>query len=111
YLGPSILQLVHLFVILVTNTFTLVALAILLLRTLWLFAQNITTIESWEIERHEVLVRRARANGGFLYAPDGSRVRLRKQEFPYDIGFFSNMRQAMGGSLNVSESGRAIDDG
>ncbi|KAI5286259.1 Palmitoyltransferase [Ascosphaera aggregata] len=79
-------------------------LSILFLRTLWLFVQNITTIESWEIERHEALVQRARASGGYLSTSDGIRVHIRKQEFPYDIGFFRNMRDAMGGSANVSHS-------
>ena len=58
-----------------------------------------TTIEGWEIERHETLVRRARRQGGFLNGPDGMRIKIRKQEFPYDIGILQNMRQGMGGSL------------
>ncbi|KAI5306383.1 Palmitoyltransferase [Ascosphaera pollenicola] len=62
---------------------------------------NMTTIESWEIERHEMLVRRARASGGYLSAPDGTQIRIRKQEFPYDLGFFKNVKEAMGGSANV----------
>lgn len=28
-------------------------------------------------------------------------MRIKKQEFPYDIGIFANMRQGMGGSINV----------
>ena len=59
---------------------------------------NVTTIEGWEIDRHETLVRRARLKGGYLNGPDGTRVRLRKQEFPYDIGILHNIRQGMGGS-------------
>lgn len=58
-----------------------------------------TTIEGWEIERHETLVRRARVRGGYLYGPDGMTVNIRKQEFPYDIGILENMKQGMGGSL------------
>ena len=58
-----------------------------------------TTIEGWEIERHETLVRRARLLGGYLDGPDGTKVRIRKQEFPYDIGILRNMRQGMGGTL------------
>lgn len=102
YLGPSVFQLTHLFILIVLNTLTLTILSILLLRTLWLFLQNTTTIESWEIERHEMLVQRARATGGYLTAPDGTQVRVRKQEFPYDLGFFKNMKEGMGGSANVS---------
>lgn len=55
-----------------------------------------TTIEGWEIERHETLVYRARKLGGYLNGPDGMRLRLQKQEFPYDIGIYQNIRQGMG---------------
>jgi len=57
---------------------------------------NITTIESWEIERHATLLRRSRFLGGYLDGPDGIKVRITKQEFPYDIGLWSNVVQAMG---------------
>lgn len=53
----------------------------------------------WEVERHESLVRRARVHGGYLDGPDGMKVRMKKQEFPYDIGIYQNMRQGMGGTL------------
>ena len=86
----------------VINTFTLMALAILWLRTGWCIAANKTTIETWEIERHHKLLRRSRALGGYLDGPDGIKVRIRKQEFPYDIGIFQNIQQNMGGSANVS---------
>lgn len=65
-------------------------------------AFNTTTIESWEIERHETLVRRARVLGGYLEGPAGKRIQIKKQEFPYDIGFWSNIKNGMGGSANVS---------
>ncbi|KAK5743968.1 Palmitoyltransferase [Elasticomyces elasticus] len=42
----------------------------LLGRTLWSLGLNMTTIEGWEVERHEAVVRRARASGGLLNAPD-----------------------------------------
>lgn len=80
---------------------TVLALFILLVRTLYSILFNVTTIESWEIERHETLVRRARVMGGYLDAPGGQKIRIKKQEFPYDIGIFSNMSQAMG-TINVS---------
>jgi hypothetical protein len=63
---------------------------------------NTTTIESWEIERHETLVRRARVLGGSLEGPGGVNIVIRKQEFPYDIGIFSNVVQSMGDTMNVS---------
>ena len=81
---------------------TVFALFVLLVRSLWSLLFNTTTIESWEIERHETLVRRARALGGQLEGPGGVKIRIKRQEFPYDIGIFSNIRQGMGGSINVS---------
>ena len=80
------------------NSITLFALAILLARSIWCLGGNVTTIEGWEIERHETLVRRARVLGGYLDGPDGTRLNLRKQEFPYDIGILQNMKQGMGGT-------------
>lgn len=71
------------------------------MRSLWSLLFNTTTIESWEIERHGTLVRRARTLGGHLEGPGGVKVRIKRQEFPYDIGLFSNIRQGMGGSINV----------
>ena len=58
-----------------------------------------TTIEGWEIERHETVVRRARVRGGYVDGPDGTRVKISRQEFPYDIGILQNMRQGMGSPL------------
>ena len=81
---------------LVVNSFTLFALSILLARNLWCLAGNMTTIEGWEIERHESLVRRARKLGGFVHGSDGVPVRICKQEFPYDIGIYNNIRQGLG---------------
>ncbi|KAI1515664.1 Palmitoyltransferase [Pyrenophora tritici-repentis] len=96
YLGPTPFQLAHLFTVLIVNTFTLFVLGVLLLRNIWCLAVNTTTIEGWEIERHRTLVRRARQFGGYLAAPDGVKVRIRKQEFPYDIGIWSNIVESMG---------------
>ncbi|KAL1993248.1 hypothetical protein VTN49DRAFT_3197 [Thermomyces lanuginosus] len=101
YLGPSVFQLAHFFVLILVNTFTLIALSLLLIRTLWSLGANVTTIESWEIERHRTLLRRARYFGGYLDGPDGLKVRIQKQEFPYDIGIFKNIKAGMGGSSNI----------
>lgn len=95
-------QLVHLFLLLFVNSVTWLGIFILLIRTLGSLFFNTTTIESWEIERHETLVRRARVLGGSLEGPGGVKIAIRKQEFPYDIGFFSNIVQGMGDSINVS---------
>ena len=90
--------MIFLFVFLVVNSVTLFALGILLARNIWCLGGNVTTIEGWEIERHETLVYRARKQGGYLDGPGGARIRIRKQEFPYDIGIFQNIRQGMGGT-------------
>lgn len=91
------MELLSLFVLLLVNSITLFALSILLLRSLWSLGANITTIEGWEIERHSALLRRARVLGGYLDGPDGLRVKIFKQEFPYDIGIYQNIKQGMGG--------------
>ena len=101
YLGPTWIQLTHLFLLLAVNSMTVFAIFILLLRTIYTLALNTTTIESWEIERHEALVQRARPFGGFLDAPGGVQVRIQKQEFPYDVGIWENIKAGMG-SGNVS---------
>lgn len=75
---------------------------ILLARSIYSLVLNTTTIEAWEIERHETLVRRAKVLGGYLEGPGGIKIRIRKQEFPYDVGIWTNVKDGMGGSLNVS---------
>jgi len=94
--------MVYLFILLAVNSLIAFALFILLLRSLWSLGANTTTIESWEIERHKALLRRARHFGGYLDAPGGVKIRIRKQEFPYDIGIWDNIKAGMGGSANVS---------
>ncbi|KAH8732779.1 DHHC palmitoyltransferase-domain-containing protein [Phaeosphaeriaceae sp. PMI808] len=96
YLGPSPFQLAHLFAAVITNSITLFAVGILCIRNFWCLFVNTTTIEGWEIQRHETLLRRARHFGGYLEAVDGNAVRIKRQEFPYDIGIFSNIAQGMG---------------
>lgn len=86
------------------NSLTTFGLFVLLLRSLWSIGSNTTTIETWEIERHATLVRRARVLGGYLQGPGGIRVQIKKQEYPYDIGIWANIKQSMGGSANVSMS-------
>lgn len=90
--------MVLLFIFSAINSITLFALALLLVRNMWTLGANVTTIEGWEIERHETLLRRARKSGGYLDGPDGMKVKITKQEFPYDIGILPNIRQGMNGS-------------
>jgi palmitoyltransferase len=96
YLGPSAFLLFHLFAVLLANSITVFAVGILAINNLWALMINQTTIEGWEIARHRTLVRRARTFGGYLETPDGSSVRIKKQEFPYDIGIVANICQGMG---------------
>ena len=98
YLGPTLPQLIHLLFLIIVNSLTLFMVSVTFLRTIWGLGGNVTTIESWEIERHTKLLRRARALGGYLDGPDGIRIRIRRQEFPYDIGIWSNIVQGMGTS-------------
>ncbi|PYH46422.1 putative palmitoyltransferase with autoacylation activity Pfa4 [Aspergillus saccharolyticus JOP 1030-1] len=102
YLGPTALQLAHLFILLLVNSLTVFMLGILLVRTVWSLALNITTIEEWEIERHQTLLRRARHFGGYLQGPGGVRVQIRKQEFPFDVGVWANLKAGMGGGNVLS---------
>jgi len=88
--------MVSLFLFFIVNSFALFAIGILLARNVWCLGANMTTIEGWEVERHEALVRRAKALGGYLDGPNGAKVRIVKQEFPYDIGILQNMRQGWG---------------
>jgi len=96
YLGPSVTQLIFLFLLILTNSLTLFLVSVTFFRTVWGLGGNVTTIESWEIERHEQLLRRARVLGGYLDGPDGIRVQIVRQEFPYDIGIWNNIAQGMG---------------
>lgn len=96
YLGPPAWAMAHLLVLLLVNSISLFALSILLLRATYGLAINTTMIESWEIERHEALVKRSRKTGGYVYANGGQRMRIVRQEFPYDIGIWKNLCQGMG---------------
>jgi len=108
YLGPTLSQMAFLTVHAFVGGLTSLALGILLITTVkgWLF--NTTMIEGWEIERHEsILERRYASSGGDdgwwrsgERAPGGdtsaAHLAVDPVEFPYDIGIFANMAQAMG---------------
>jgi palmitoyltransferase len=57
-------------------------------------------IEEWEVERHEAVLARTDydAKDRDFWGDDGAEVRemLERIEFPYDLGVFANMSQAMG---------------
>ncbi|KAI8955574.1 zf-DHHC-domain-containing protein [Xylaria longipes] len=103
YLGPTLGQLVALTALTGTACFTALALGVLLVTTVkgWLF--NTTMIEGWEIDRHEAVLRR----GGYEEEDDwwrtsdgdadaAPRSMVDPLEFPYDVGVYANMAQAMG---------------
>lgn len=98
YLGPPTWAMAHLFVLCIVNGITLFALFILLTRAVYSLATNTTMIESWEIERHDALIERSRRMGGYVYANGGQKMRVERQEFPYDIGIWKNLCQGMGSS-------------
>lgn len=98
YLGPPVWTMVHLFVLVLVNSITLFALSILLVRSIYSLAINTTMIESWEIERHEALVDRARRTGGYVYANE-QKMKVERQEFPYDVGIWTNICEGMGTNI------------
>ncbi|KAG5981911.1 hypothetical protein E4U55_002530 [Claviceps digitariae] len=55
-------------------------------------------IEGWQLERHEAFVERGSRDWWDLHDSDGTKVKLERVEFPYDLGIFTNMSQAMGTS-------------
>ncbi|KAL9049470.1 MAG: hypothetical protein Q9162_007208 [Coniocarpon cinnabarinum] len=96
YLGPTNGQLVLFLLVVLANNITLLSIGFILLRTLYCLAINMTSVESWEIDRHELLVRRAKKRGGVLNGPGGMQIQMRHHEYPYDVGMFKNIAQAMG---------------
>ncbi|KAI3319690.1 zf-DHHC-domain-containing protein [Xylariaceae sp. AK1471] len=106
YLGPTLSQLIALTALGFTTCLTSLALGILLITTVRGWALNTTMIEGWEIERHEAVLQR----GGYAeeeewwrtsdgdYADAAPRSMVDPVEFPYDIGMYTNMAQAMGTS-------------
>ncbi|KAH8169075.1 DHHC palmitoyltransferase domain-containing protein [Sarocladium implicatum] len=96
YLGPTLPTLIALAVVGIVAFVTSVALGIMLITTLksWMF--NMTMIEGWELDRHDVVADRAGKDWWDVVGPDGDKIRFEKLEFPYDIGILSNMSQAMG---------------
>ena len=95
-------ELSLLFVLVCVNSIAWFAVTIMMVRTAWCLALNVTTIEGWEIERHEALLQKARTLGGFVYGPGGVKVRITKREFPYDVGIWKNIKLGMGGGGTVS---------
>lgn len=98
YLGPSLAGLVSLALLSIVNFLTSVALGIMLVTTVKSWVTNQTMIEGWEVDRHEAIIERGGRDWWDVVGPDGEPIQFEKLEFPYDIGFFANMTQAMGTS-------------
>ncbi|KAL7796844.1 DHHC palmitoyltransferase domain-containing protein [Trichoderma ceciliae] len=98
HLGPTLFALSSLTMTGIVCGMTSVALGFMLISTLQGFALNRTTIEGWEVDRHEANIGRGGRDWWDMTGPDGEKIRFEKVEFPYDIGFFANMAQAMGTS-------------
>ena len=94
YLGPNLPALIHLAFLGLVCFVTSSALGIMLASTLRGWVLNTTMIEGWEIEKHERFVERR--GGGWWDGDDEVDGPPEKVEFPYDIGFFKNMADAMG---------------
>lgn len=99
YLGPSLPALAGLAVVCLVGSVTALALFIMLVNTVkgWLFNQ--TMIEGWEMDRHEALLSRRHGRRGWWDDDDGAAGQgkpLERVEFPYDVGLWENMCQAMG---------------
>lgn len=99
YLGPSVGSLVGLTLLALANAGTALALGVLLYTTVRGWAFNSTMIEDWEVERHEaVLARMDAGEDRDFWGDDDAALRhsLERIEYPYDLGVFANMAQAMG---------------
>ncbi|KAK1767069.1 zf-DHHC-domain-containing protein [Phialemonium atrogriseum] len=94
YLGPTPAVMVAATALALVCAATALALGLLLASTVkgWVF--NTTMIEGWEIERHEAVLDRYDRGGGQGQGEGPPPVR--RVEFPYDLGLFDNMAQAMG---------------
>ena len=96
YLGPSLPALSSLAVIGLVWSATTLALGIMLVTSGKACVLNRTSIEGWELEKHESLMERSKREWWDMKGADGKVIRIESTEFPYDVGFFANMAQAMG---------------
>lgn len=105
YLGPSVPVLIHLTLLMLVGVITEFALLVMLVSTGKSWVVNTTMIESWEIEKHEALLSRGQAGCMTCPHPNDEASDFEEDhcpeqiEFPYDVGFFANMAQAMGSNI------------
>ncbi|KAL6877005.1 zf-DHHC domain-containing protein [Trichoderma novae-zelandiae] len=98
HLGPSLFALIGLSVTTLTWSVTSLLLGLMLFGTLKGWMLNRTSIEELEYDRHEANFRSGARDWWDLTGPDGEKLQFEHVEFPYDVGFFANMAQAMGTS-------------
>ncbi|KAM0245572.1 hypothetical protein ACHAQJ_010527 [Trichoderma viride] len=98
HLGPTLPALVSLAMTGIVCSFTSLALGLMLMSTVQGWVLNRTTIEGWEVDRHEANIGRGSRDWWDMTGPDGEPIQFEHVEFPYDVGFFANMAQAMGTS-------------
>jgi palmitoyltransferase len=98
YLGPSLKELVNLTLLGLFCAATSLALGIMLATTAKGWIANRTMIEGWEAERWEAVVERYGEAGESWWNENEDTNPWEDIEFPYDIGLFANMTQAMGTS-------------
>lgn len=98
YLGPSLPALISLALVSLVWALITFALLVMLVTTVQSWVLNRTTIDGWVLARHEAIIERGGRDWWDITGPDGENIRFERVEFPYDIGFFTNMAQAMGTS-------------
>ncbi|KAF9131721.1 Palmitoyltransferase [Mortierella sp. 14UC] len=82
--GPTKWQVVFLAVNILVDGGVLLAVGILCIYHLWSLMSNTSTIEAWEQEKVDAMVKKGK---------------LRKAKFPYDVGCLRNYRQVLGDDI------------
>ncbi|KAF9117058.1 Ubiquitin carboxyl-terminal hydrolase 33 [Mortierella sp. AM989] len=79
--APTKVQVIFMAVNIAVDGGVLLAVGILAVYHLWSLVTNTSTIEAWEQEKVEAMIKKGK---------------LKKTKFPYDIGCFANYRQVLG---------------
>ncbi|KAG0207868.1 Palmitoyltransferase [Mortierella sp. GBA30] len=82
--GPTKVQIIFMAVNIFVDGGVLLAVGILCIYHLWSMISNTSTIEVWEKEKVEAMIKKGK---------------IRMIKFPYDVGCFRNYRQVLGPSL------------
>ncbi|KAF9210000.1 Palmitoyltransferase [Haplosporangium sp. Z 27] len=79
--GPTTTQIVFMAVNIAVDGGVLLAVGMLAIYHLWSLMTNTSTIEAWEQEKVDAMIKKGK---------------LKKTKFPYDVGCFRNYRQVLG---------------